>query len=292
MDLPPPPLPRCTRHPERETGRLCTRCANPYCANCLEQASVGSLCVDCRRAAAPSTRERVTFWNAAQPILVTKILIALNIAVFFWVLAGDFDYATGSEVGPRARDIALFGPLVDNGEWYRIITSGFLHFGLLHIGMNMFLLFQLGSILETGVGRGRYLLVYVASLFGGAAGALLLDPTSFSGGASGAVFGLMATAVVALKLSGVNPWRTGLGMTLVINLVITFAIPGISIGGHIGGMLAGFVCGWALYAPNAAVTRLRWDMTREQAKVVSILVPALVIGVAFVLCLAGAAQSY
>jgi membrane associated rhomboid family serine protease len=291
MELPPPPLPRCTRHSDRETGRLCTRCANPYCSDCLEQAAVGSICVDCRRAAAPSTRERLTFWNAGQPILVTKILIALNVAIYLWVLAGDFKYATRTGIGPRAADIALFGPLVHDGEWYRIVSSGFLHFGLLHIGMNMFLLFQLGNILETGMGRGRFLLIYVASLFGGAAGALIVDPRIASGGASGAVFGLMATAVIALKLRGVNPWRTGLGMTLVINLVITFAIPGISKGGHIGGMIAGFICGWAIYAPGAAMSKWRWNISREQAKVASVLIPIAVTGIAFALCLAGAAQS-
>lgn len=290
MDLPPPALPRCTRHPDRETGRLCTRCAQPYCSDCLQQASVGSICVDCRRAAAPSTRERARYWNAAQPILITKIIIAINVAVYLWVLAGDVKYATGTQLGPRAADIALFGPLVHDGEWYRIISSGFLHFGLLHIGMNMFLLYQLGTILEGGIGRARFMAVYVASLFGGAAGALLVDPRVASGGASGAVFGLMAAAVIALKLRGVNPWRTGLGVTLLINLVITFAIPGISKGGHIGGMIAGFICGWALYAPGATDPRFRLNISQAQAKALSFAIPAVVTAAAFFLCLAGASQ--
>lgn len=246
--------------------------------------------MDCRRATAPTTRERITFWNAGQSLLVTKVLIALNVAVYLWVLAGDFRYATGTGLGPRAQDIALFGPFVHDGEWYRIITSGFLHFGLIHIGMNMFLLYQLGTILEPGIGRVRFLLVYTAALFGGAAGALLVDPRAASGGASGAVFGLMAVAVIALKLRGVNPWSTGLGFTLIINLVITFAIPGISKGGHIGGMIAGFICGWVLYAPGSNVARLRWNVSTDQAKLLAWLTPVLVIGVAFWLCLLGAAQ--
>ncbi len=139
---------------------------------------------------------------------------------------------------------------IEQGEWYRLVSGGFVHFGLLHIAMNMYLLFQLGRMLEPALGSTRFALVYFASLLGGSAGALLLTPDALTGGASGAVFGLMAAAVVGLRHRGVNPWRTGLGTTFIINIVFTLAIPGVSVGGHFGGALVGAACGAVLLAPT------------------------------------------
>ena len=113
----------------------------------------------------------------------------------------------------------------------------------------MLLLFQLGQLLEPAIGRIRFLLLYIAALLGGSAGALLLQPNELHGGASGAVFGLMGAAFVAMRNRGVNPFSTGLGTTLLINLLLTFTIPGISIGGHIGGILGGAIAGWVILSP-------------------------------------------
>ncbi|MDQ3312952.1 MAG: rhomboid family intramembrane serine protease, partial [Actinomycetota bacterium] len=135
-------------------------------------------------------------------------------------------------------------------EWYRLVSSGFLHFGIFHLLLNMFLLFQLGQLLEPMIGRIRFGLLYLAALLGGSAGAMLLQPDGFHGGASGAVFGLMGAAFVALRHQGINPFSTGLGMTLLINLVFTFSIPGISIGGHVGGVVAGAAAGFVMFAPR------------------------------------------
>jgi membrane associated rhomboid family serine protease len=171
-------------------------------------------------------------------------LIALNAFVFLWTLAGS------GSLDQRQFDLGLSLVYVQNGEWYRIVTSGFLHFGLLHVGMNMLLLWQLGQLLEPALGQWRFSLLYFASMFGGAAGALLLTPDGLTGGASGAVFGLMAAAAVGLQQRGVNPMRTGIGGTLILNLLITFMIPGISIGGHLGGALTGAVVGYAMLEPR------------------------------------------
>ena len=130
------------------------------------------------------------------------------------------------------------------------MTSGFVHFGIIHLAFNMLLLFQLGQLLEPAIGRVRFGLLYFAALLGGSAGALLLQPNSLHGGASGAVFGLMGAAFVGMRNRGVNPFSTGLGATLMLNLVITFAIPGISIGGHIGGIVGGAIGGYAVLAPR------------------------------------------
>ena len=247
--LPPPPLPPppvieyCYRHPTRETGRKCTRCGKPACGECLVQVSVGSHCVDCVRAARPDVKTRARFWNARQPTLVTYALIAINAAVYLWTASS-----------PRNQvKLALAKPFIANGEYYRLVTSGFLHFGIFHIAMNMLLLFQLGQLLEPAMGRVRFGLLYFASLLAGSLGALIVQPFGLTGGASGAVFGLMAAAAIGLHRRGVNIFQTGIGLLLVLNLVITFT-PGsnISIGGHLGGALAGALAGFVILAPRHA----------------------------------------
>ncbi len=185
-------------------------------------------------------------------MLVTYTLIAVNAAVFVWVLLGS-SRALGSRVTAREFDLGLNKAILEaTGEWYRLVTSGFLHFGIFHLAMNMFLLYQLGQLIEPAIGRVRFALVYAASLLGGSAGVLVLqgDSLGLHGGASGAVFGLMGAAAVGLHRRGVNIFQTGIGLTLLLNLVITFTIPGISIGGHIGGIVAGVLCGIVVLAPG------------------------------------------
>jgi len=193
--------------------------------------------------------------NARQPTLVTYALIAINIAVFVAISASDPDTLMSGGVAASPGefgqdDIGLARFFLENGEWYRMITSGFLHFGFIHLAFNMFLLFQLGQLLEPAVGRVRFLLLYVAALMAGSAGAMLLQPNAFHGGASGAVFGLMAAAAIGMHRRGINIFTTGLGTTLLLNLVLTFSISGISIGGHLGGVIGGAIAGWFMLAPN------------------------------------------
>lgn len=253
-DLPPPVLPTCYRHPDRATGRSCTRCATPACGDCLVSASIGSHCLSCVRDARPPATTRARDWNARQGILVTKILIAINIAVFIWVITGDSgSIGFGDRPSDREIQLGLSRWLISEPDgWYRLVTAGFLHFGILHIAMNMILLFQLGQMLEDALGRTRFALLYFASLLGGSLGALVIQGGAggLHGGASGAVFGLMAAAAVGLQRRGVNVFQTGIGATLVINLLLTFTIPGISVGGHLGGAAAGAVCGMVMLAPR------------------------------------------
>lgn len=251
MSLPPPSVQYCEWHPKRQTGRYCTRCGRPACPDCLVQVSVGSHCPSCRKAAQPSVRTRAVHWNAGQHLLATRTLIALNVLVFVWTLTGGTGGLFMSNSVTRLQfDLGLFQPALAAGEWYRVVTSGFLHFGILHIGMNMLLLYQLGQLLEPALGRARFTLLYFAAMFGGAAGAILLTPNALTGGASGAVFGLMAAAAVGLQQRGINPFQTGIGATLVLNLVLTLSIPGISIGGHLGGVVAGAAVGYAMLEPR------------------------------------------
>ena len=249
----PPVLPRCYRHPNMPTGRSCTRCVRPACGDCLQAVTIGSQCPDCIKASRPPATVRAKDWNASQDTLITRIIMALNVAVFVWVLIGDTSSAGfGSSISPREVELGLNKLLLSfNHEWYRLITSGFLHFGILHIAMNMYLLFQLGKLLEPPLGRLRYGLLYFACLLGGSLGVLVLEgsSTGLHGGASGAVFGLMGAAAIGMQRRGINIFQTGLGATLMINLLLTFTIHGISIGGNIGGIVMGAICGSIMLPP-------------------------------------------
>lgn len=228
-------------------------------------ASVGSNCLDCARAARPDVATRARFWSARQHLLVTMVLIGVNVAVFLWVILQDPSSLGQRGISRGQAQLGLSADVIERGvvfqfsdgsyvagpgEWYRIITSGFLHFGLLHIAFNMYLLYMLGQLLEPGLGRVRFALLYFAALIGGSAGAMVLQPDGFHGGASGAVFGLMGAAFVGYSIRGVNPFSTGIGTILVLNLLITFTIPGISIGGHLGGVVAGALSGFVVLAPG------------------------------------------
>lgn len=241
----------CYRHPDRPTGRACTRCGRPACADCLVQASVGSHCLECVRAARPPAAERVRRWSATRPTLVTSLLVATNLAIYVWGLvrmgSGLFD----TRIGPLQRDLALRGfEVAELGEWYRIITSGFVHYGLIHVGFNMVILYRLGSMLEPALGSLRFGLTYLACLIGGSAGALLLEPNALTAGASGAVFGLMGVAVAGLRWRRVPVMQTDIGALLAMNVLITFVIPNIAIGGHLGGLFTGLALGSVLLRPR------------------------------------------
>ncbi|MEO1061716.1 MAG: rhomboid family intramembrane serine protease [Actinomycetota bacterium] len=241
----------CFYHRDRETGRHCTRCGRPACSECLRQASVGAHCFQCVRDAAPPRAEarRVRRVLAGHPLWVTKGLIGINVAVFLLAAAVDGDLAGR---GRFAIDYGLFARFIaEDGEWYRIFTSGFLHIGLLHLGLNMVVLWFLGRMIEPALGSSRFALLYTAGLVGGAFGAMLLEPDALARGASGAIYGLMGAAFMGMRARGADPFANGIGGLLVINLLITFAIPGISIGGHLGGLVAGGIVGYLLLHPRA-----------------------------------------
>lgn len=240
----------CFHHPDRTTGRHCTRCGRPACPSCLRAASVGAHCLQCVREAAPPAAEarRVRRMLAGHPLTVTRALIAVNVAVFVLGVAVDRGVTSAGEL---AFDYGLFGPFVaELGEWWRIFTSGFLHAGLFHVGLNMMGLWFLGRVLEPAVGSGRFAGLYAASLAGGSFGALLLSPEALTVGASGAIYGLLGAVFTGSRARGINPFDTGIGGILLLNLLLTFAIPGISIGGHLGGLVAGGLLGVVLLHPS------------------------------------------
>jgi membrane associated rhomboid family serine protease len=216
----------CYRHPNREAPLRCTRCERPICLDDAIDAPVGFLCPDDAQQA-----PRVQRVSRAAGAPVTRLLVGLLVGVYVIQQVGGPSIELQGLTWGRA--IAV------RDEPYRIVTGAFLHANLLHIGFNGYLLWQLGHMLEPAMGRARFLGVYVAGLAGGSAGVLLLSWDAPTLGASGAVFGLMGAALVLLRRAGVDPWQTSIGSLVVLNVVLTFVIPGISIGGHVGGLLGG-----------------------------------------------------
>lgn len=223
----------------------------------MSSASVGWQCPECVKEfakSAPVVSARRAM-SKATPI-VTYVLIGLNVAVF---VAGFFtgDGLMGSSGGEIFQRFSLYPPFLRQGEWYRLITGGFLHDGAIHIGLNMFVLYIVGRELEPAIGKARFALVYAVSLFGGALGVVLLDPQAATVGASGAIFGTFGLLAVLQYSRGINPLSSGIGPTILLNLVITFTLPGISKGGHIGGLVVGAAVG--------AVMFLGTDISRQPA---------------------------
>lgn len=233
----------CFHHTDRETGRACTRCGRPACADCLIQASVGSQCFECVKAAAPPRSEKVRRWWRSSRLLATQAIIAITVAAFVVISMRD---GRSDGFGQTGRDLAVFGPGIADGEWYRLFTTAIVHSGPIHLFFNMFVLYQVGLVLEPASGPGRFLLIYAVSVLGGSAGALLVDPNAFTVGASGGVFGVAAAATLALHRRGASFWQTGFGPLLVVNLGLSFVLPRVSIGGHIGGLIAGLLAAEAM----------------------------------------------
>ncbi len=229
----------CYRHPSRETRVSCSSCGRAICPDCMTPTPVGMRCPECARDRTP-VRTAATLTDRPT---VTYALIALNVVVFVVSTVAGGGLARG--VGGRAiAEGALYGPAIaDQHEYYRLVTSGFLHAGILHLLFNMYFIFVLGSMLEPALGRWRFLLLYVTCLLCGSLGALIAEPDVRTVGASGAAFGLLGAAIVMGRSRGIDIWRSGLAPTLAINLVLTLAVPGISIGGHVGGVIGGFVAG-------------------------------------------------
>jgi membrane associated rhomboid family serine protease len=227
----------CVRHPDRPTGLRCTRCDRPACPQCLREAPVGMQCVDCVSAGARSTpRARVR--RPSTPVVVPT-LIAINVAVFVLTVVNAGSVADNAS-GSLFAATALAPVQVAGGGWWRLVTSGFLHIGLLHLVFNMVALWFIGRDVELVLGRLRFSVLYGVSLLGGSAAVMLFgSPAGEVAGASGAIFGLMGALIVLLR-------RMQLPMTsaLVIvglNVVLSLTVPGISLLGHLGGLVVGVV---------------------------------------------------
>jgi membrane associated rhomboid family serine protease len=212
----------------------------------MHQASVGFHCPECAK---KGSQKVYTARNLVTQPYVTFILIAISAAAFVGELLtvnNDPGHETG-RLGQIGLDGALYGPDVAAGDWWRPITAGFIHDGPLHIGLNMFILWQLGMLLEPALGRFRFIALYFVSLLGGSLLVLVISPNEPTVGASGAIFGLLGAAFIGLRSRGIDPFQTAIGPLIIINLIFTFVGGNISIGGHIGGLVVGAGAGWLLF---------------------------------------------
>lgn len=235
---------RCYRHPGRETLISCSNCDRPICTECMTSAAVGFRCPECAgRGRATSAVQRLPR-PASTVAMATSILVGLNLLVYLVEVVQSSSFNVGNAA--IIYDWALFGPAVADGEWYRIVTSGFLHSGLIHIGFNMYLLWILGGALERYAGAARMLAIYFSSLLWGSALVLIMSPNALTVGASGAVFGLMAAMLLLERQRGIALLGSSVGALLLINLLLTFTISNISIGGHLGGLAGGAAAGFIL----------------------------------------------
>jgi membrane associated rhomboid family serine protease len=217
----------CYRHPSRETGVSCSNCGNPICPDCMTATPVGMRCPDCAR---QKTKTRSMQSVGVEPI-ATYVLIAINVAVYF-----------GAQSSAQTQnDLVLYGPAVANGDYWRLITSGFLHVEIVHILLNMLSLFWLGRLVEPALGHARYVGIYFASLLAGSLGVIILSNDEFTLGASGAIYGLLGAAIVMARNRGISLVQSGLLPILAINFAITLSVPNISLGGHVGGLIGGLV---------------------------------------------------
>lgn len=270
----------CYRHPSRETGVSCSSCGRPICPDCMTPTSVGMRCPECAR---ERTKVKRISSRPSAPV-VTQILIAINIAVFIGETASGTPLGGvgSSGFGTLFTKGALYGPFIDQAhQYYRLLTAGFLHDGLLHILFNMLFLFFMGPMLEPAIGRLNFVVVYFVSLLAGSFGALLFSPDLPTVGASGACFGILGALIVVAYYRGISIWQSGLGLTLVINIVFTLSVSGISIGGHLGGVVGGAICGWLIVQLG--------ERRRMQAAAIAGCVAVAAVSVVAALAVAGSA---
>ncbi|KOX35393.1 protease [Saccharothrix sp. NRRL B-16348] len=255
-------MPVCVRHPDRATGLRCVRCDRPACPECLREASV--------------VRRPRTFVGAefSQRMVVTPVLIAVNV-LFFAITAAQAGSVAGNQRSALFLELVMYTPAVAwDGEWWRLVTSGFLHFGPLHLALNMIALYVLGRDLEPVFGKLRFSAVYGVSLLGGGLAVYLFGGIdTVVAGASGAVYGLMGAMLVAVLRLKLNP-GPALGV-IGLNVVLSFTLPGISLLGHIGGLVIGAALTAGLvYAP--AAKRNNWQLAAVIGAVVLLAVLAVV----------------
>jgi membrane associated rhomboid family serine protease len=233
----------CYRHPGRETGVACSNCGRPICPDCMTTSPVGMRCPECARQV---TKVRTIRAKTHRGHEATIALIVINVIVFLAEGSGAFTLAStgnswllnhGLLVGPYVRSTAI--PGIPAHEYYRLITSGFLHLDFLHIASNMYVLYWVGRLLEPAIGRSRFLTIYFTGLLAGSLGVMILSPLTSTAGASGAIFALMGGAFTEAQRRGIDAVRNQLVLLIALNLVFTLSVPHVSIGAHLGGLVGG-----------------------------------------------------
>ena len=192
-------------------------------------------------------------------VWVTPTLAVVNVALFLGLVV------SAQTPFPDFEDLiawgADFGPKTMAGEWWRLITSAFLHLNPLHLGFNMWALWNVGRLVERMAGNIGFVLLYVVSAIGGNIASLAWHPNVVSGGASGAIFGICGALIAyiftrkdTVPAEILSHLKSSMGGFLVYNIAFGFMVPGIDNAAHLGGLVSGFVFGLLISQPVAAET--------------------------------------
>ncbi|HZE51411.1 MAG TPA: rhomboid family intramembrane serine protease [Jatrophihabitantaceae bacterium] len=275
----PPAMPRCYRHPMRETGVRCVRCDRPICPECMRPASVGFQCPDDVKLGQVRQRTPRTVVGAStgtQYPYVTWTLVGLNVLAYIATAAGSVRGWNQNHTSHLFQSWVLVPYKVGHdGQYGRLLTAAFLHYGLLHIFFNMMALLMIGPFLERLLGTWRFASVYLIAALGSSVTVYAFDSRYVAvAGASGAIYGLFAAALLLVRELQLNPqWLVG---TIVLNFVFTFGVPGVSKLGHIGGFVIGGLA-------TVAIAGVPWDRhrmsTRIQAAGLTGVLVVLIIGI-------------
>jgi membrane associated rhomboid family serine protease len=204
----------------------------------MRSASIGYQCPSCASDSIPVIKgiNRNRFIPNQKNTPVTKFLSISLIAIFL------LQELTGTLL---VKSFALFAPLVTSGEWWRLISAGFLHGSIIHLLFNVYILWVIGSQLESIVGNVKFIIIYFVSLLGGSFASYLFSPFgSYSIGASGAIFGLMGAMLVVGRRRNLD--ISQITTLVAINVVIGFVLSGIDWRAHLGGLAAGAFIAWVL----------------------------------------------
>ena len=251
--------PTCYRHPDRETYVSCVRCGRHACPDCLRSAAVGQQCVDCVRDGNRGSRQNAGRFGGtvSQTPVVTYTIVALCVLGYLIELTNSTRIVL---------DGGMYGYGVAAGEWYRLITSAFLHeppdngLGLTHILFNMWALIVIGPPMERALGRSKFISLYLVSALAGSVLLYLINPGELAIGASGAIFGLFGGFLVLAKRLQMDMRQ--IVVLIVLNLAITFLVHGIAWQDHVGGLIAGAALTAAyVYAPRANRTLVQVSAT-------------------------------
>ncbi|MGN6372073.1 MAG: rhomboid family intramembrane serine protease [Solirubrobacteraceae bacterium] len=235
----------CYRHPSRETGVSCSSCGRPICPDCMTTTPVGMRCPECSKQRTRVVRMR----TMARTPRVTYGLIAANVIVFL-LERGQFGIGGAAVHGEVVEKgwVARY-PIAHEHEYWRLVTNGFLHAGLLHIFFNMYLLYVLGLMLEPALGSVKFAAIYFTALLAGSFGALFATAAP-SVGASGAVLGLAGAAAVELRARRMSIMESGVGFVIIVTVALSFTVRGVSVGAHIGGLIGGTLAALAIRAAD------------------------------------------
>jgi membrane associated rhomboid family serine protease len=209
---------------------------------------VGMRCPECANQRTKVVRNPTGTPSGFGAFPATVVLIAINVVVYLIEVAHG-----GGGTSLSTKDVyemgGLWGPAVsEGGDWWRTITAGFVHVSIIHIALNMYLLFILGRLMEPSIGSARFVFLYFASLLAGSFVALLFEPNVVSAGASGAIFGVLGATFVIARGRKLDAIAGQIGILILINLVFTFSDGQISIGAHVGGLVSGIICGVLIIA--------------------------------------------